>query len=60
VQVDESRRQRLSLRVNGFRRRFIDVADRDDPPVPYPHVATSGGRACAVDDLGVSDHQIQH
>ena len=29
VQVDEARRQRLPLGVNGFRGRLIDVTDRD-------------------------------
>ena len=60
VQVDEARVRRLPLRVDGFRRLLVDVADRDDPPVAHAHVAMSGGCAGAVDDLGVSDEQIQH
>ncbi len=60
VQVDEARRQRLPLRVNGFRGWLIDVADRDDPSVADADVAVTGGCAGAVDDLGVADQQVEH
>ena len=58
VQVDEARRERLPLCVNGFRGLFVDVADGDDPPVTHADVAATGGRAGAVDDLSVADQQI--
>jgi hypothetical protein len=60
MQVDEARRQRLSLCVNGFRGLFVDVADRDDPPVTHAHTAMNGGCPGAVDYLGVADQQIEH
>jgi hypothetical protein len=63
VQVDEARRQRLPLRINGFRGQVIDLtwwADGDDPPVADADVAMAGGRAGAVDDLGIADEQVEH
>ncbi len=60
VQIDEARRERLPLRVNGFRCLFVDVPNRDDAPVLDPNVAATDGRACAVDDLGVADQQVEH
>ena len=60
VQVDEARRQRLPLGVNGFRGRVIDVTDGDDPPVADADVAVAGGHAGAVDDFGIADEQVEH
>ena len=58
VQVDEARRERLPLCVNGFRGLLVDVTDRDDPPVTHADVAVTGGRAGAVDDLSIADQEI--
>jgi hypothetical protein len=60
VQVDEARCERLSGRINGFRGLLVDITDGNDPPVAHADVAMSGGCACAVDDLGISDEYIQH
>ena len=60
VQVDETGRQRLSLSINGFRGHIINVANRHDPPVADTDVAAARGRACAVDDLGIADEQVEH
>ena len=63
VQVDKTRRQRLPLGINGFRSRVLDVtrwADRGDPPVADTDIAVAGRCACAVNDFGIADEQVEH
>jgi hypothetical protein len=48
------------LGVNGFRGQVIDVTDGDDPSVADPDVAVAGRGAGAVDDLGITDEQVEH
>ena len=60
VQVDEAGGQRLPLGVKGFRCQIIDFTYGDDPSVADADVALAGGRAGAVDDLGVADQQVEH
>ena len=35
-------------------------SDRDDAPVAHADITTTGGRACAVDNLRVSDQEVEH
>lgn len=60
VQIDEARRKRLTVRINGFRRDIIDVTDRDDSTVAHADIPVPGRRACAVDDLGVANQKVKH
>ena len=46
--------------LNGFRRQIIDITDRGDPPVADADVAVKRRRTCAVNDLGVTNQQIEH
>jgi hypothetical protein len=35
-------------------------ANRYNPPVADADIAVACGRACAVDDLGITDQQVEH
>ena len=58
VVVDETRRHRQAIGIDGARRRAVDLADFDDLAVLDAKVATEGRHPRAIDDAAVTDQQV--
>jgi hypothetical protein len=58
VVVDESRRYREAVGIDGALRRTFDFADFDDLAVLHGEVASEGRHPRAIDDAAITDQQV--